>query len=365
VKAENNLSSRVTGSPRDLINFTESLSGPSSDDRFLKALGSSPGGGSSPGPGAGRTGPFAKAMGEHMATFGGKALTSGSIMVPSLARGVVSSADRPRSILDLIRVERLDGTDSFAFLRETARTHLASTVASGALKPTSTYSVEKVEDRVRVVASLSEPIDKFLLSDSTLLGQYLEGSLRAGVELALEDQILNGAESTTGVLDDMNGILNQDDVGSQTFSTDALTSARKAITQMQALNIDMSGVAWVLNAGTWEDFELVTSDSPYVMGDPGTAGRNPPVDQARMSLWGYPVVISAAVDNDVAVLGDWKGSVVLYQRDQLRVDWSDAPYVGGNTLFQMNQVQFRAEGRWGLAVLRPKAFIPTALTGGG
>lgn len=338
----------------------EDLSKPNPNDR-LAALAS--GVGMAPGNGSGS---WAKAMTDHLDRIGAKALVpSGSITVPSLSRGIVTSQDRPRSILRLIRTQTLEGTDSFAYLRESVRTLAASTVAAGEVKPTSVVSAEKVEGRVRVIATLSEPVDRFLLDDVSLLRQYLEGSLRAAVELELEDQVLNGAGSTTGVLDDMTGILAQTDVGEQVFATDALTSLRKAITQMQALNIDMGGVAWAMSAATWEGLELTTSDSPYVMGDPGTAGRSLPVDAARQSLWGFPVTISAAVGADTAILGDFGGSVVLFQRDGIRVDWSDAPVAAGTSAFEKNQLVFRCEGRFGLAVTRPAAFIPTALVAEG
>jgi HK97 family phage major capsid protein len=178
--------------------------------------------------------------------------------------------------------------------------------------------------------------------------------------LELENQVLNGDESTTGVTDQMLGILNASP-GTQSFATDALTSARKAVTQLEDQNLDPAGFGWVMSSTSWEGLELLTSDTPYTLSDPGRSGSTVPVDRARRSLWGYPVTTSTVLDDDVAILGDWKGSARVYEREGVRVDWSDAPVSGGTTAFEKNQIVFRAEGRWGLAVLRPAAFIVTEL----
>jgi hypothetical protein len=128
-----------------------------------------------------KSGPWGAEMKGYLERIGTKTITpSGSITVPSLSRGIVAASDRPTSVLQLIPFEKLENTDSFAYLQESVRTHAASTVAVGALKPTSVYSVIKQDDRVRVIATLSEPMDRSMLMDVALLAQYLEGSLQVG-----------------------------------------------------------------------------------------------------------------------------------------------------------------------------------------
>ena len=72
--------------------------------------------------------------------------------------------------------------------------------------------------------------------DVELLQTYLKGALRDGVEL--EDQVLNGDGSTTGVLD---GVRNTSGVQSQAFDTDRLVTARKAVTTLERENLDRRG----------------------------------------------------------------------------------------------------------------------------
>ena len=303
------------------------------------------------------SGPWATEMKNFLDRAGSKTITpSGTISVPSISSTIVQATDRPRNILSLIPFQRLENTNQFAYIKETVRTHAASTVEAGSLKPTGVYSVALIEDRVRTIATLSEPMDRALLMDVSILGKYLEGALKEGVMLALENQVINGAGSTTGVLDDMTGILASSPTA-QTFGVDKLTTARKALTTLQAQNLDPSGFAWAMAPSEWESLELLTSATEYVMGDPGRSGSTLPIDQARMSLWGVPVVTSTVVPTGFALLGDFKGSAVIYEREGITVSWSDAVVTAGVTGFQTNQLTLRCEGRWGLAVTKPSGFV--------
>ena len=68
-------------------------------------------------------------------------------------------------------------TAEYAFLRQTARTNNAAVVAEGATKPTSVYSVIRVEQSLAVVAHLSEGIPRYWLLDTTSLETFKKASL--------------------------------------------------------------------------------------------------------------------------------------------------------------------------------------------
>ncbi len=70
---------------------------------------------------------------------------------------------------------------TYAYLQQTTRVNNpAAAVASGDLKPTSTNSISHVEDRLRVVARLSEPVDKYRLSDTEDLRTFVAARVSAG-----------------------------------------------------------------------------------------------------------------------------------------------------------------------------------------
>lgn len=287
----------------------------------------------------------------------GKALItpSGSVGVPSPLSVLAPLGDRVDTILQLIPTEKTD-SDGFAFLRETTRTHNADTVAAEGTKPTSIYSVEKVEDKVETIAHLSQPIPRSYLADAPLLSRYLDDVLREGVQLALEEQVLAG----TGLDDDLAGILETSGIQTQAYSTDILTTCRKAVTLLEMVSIAPTG--WVFHPSDWETIELLTSANHYLMGQ--AQGQALPVDRARRRLWGVPVALSVGMTEGEAILADFAGSTHLWDREQTRVDWSENVYdsVSGKTDFERNLIRYRAEGRWGFAVTRPNGVVVVSLT---
>ena len=313
-------------------------------------------------------GAWGNRMQHYLSQVGAKTLTpNGAIDAPELSAGIVEHDEPNRSLLEQLTFEPL-GTGSFDYVRETVRTHAATTVPAGTPKPESDYALEKVSDRARTVAHLSPPIDNATLADVPDVLDYLDGALRAGVETALETAIVNGDSSTPG-LDDFDGILNTSGTQAQAFDTDLLRTCRLALRTLQAGGL-RGRLTFVMNAGTWAGFELLTTTTPFALGDPGTAGRNVPVDGARQSLWGQRVVLSEAIDDDLTILGDFGPDAIrVREREGVLIEWSDAnqhPIVsdpGGATAsgFQTNRKVFRAEGRYGLELRRPWAFVITDL----
>lgn len=285
---------------------------------------------------------------------GAKALLSGSVTVPSLSGGIVPLApgDRATSLLDVVPSEILRGTDTYGYLLETARTNNAAEVAASALKPTSVYTVSLVTDKVRVIAHLSQPINRFDLEDTEILRGYIDGSLRNGVLLRLDSQILSG----NGTAPSLRGLANTVGIQTQAFSSNILTTARKALTKLQ-INAERQTGVYVMNPTMWEGIELLQeADGSYLFHSEGG-----PVDLLRQRLWGQPVVVTNALAGANAYLFD-PADTHLWERDQVRVDWSEAPVgsVADHAAFESNEIVFRAEGRFGFAVQRPASVVQFA-----
>jgi HK97 family phage major capsid protein len=286
----------------------------------------------------------------------GKALTSGSVAVPSLSSTISRVPDRPPTLLDLIPRVPLQGTDQFSYLKETVHTQAAAPVAAGTLKPTSAYTVVRVDDRVRTIAHISEPIPRQTLADTALLQQYVEGSLYDGVVLATENQAING----TGVGEQMVGLSNVSGIHVQALvGGDLLVTTRKAVTQLEMEPLSPSG--WAFSPQDWEQIDLLAdNEARYVLGGPNLAQ---PVDRMRRKLWGIDVATSTAVAPGVAFLVDFLGSTQLYEREAVQVDWSENVYdsTAAASDFQRNLIRFRGEGRFGFACTRPRGVVKVAL----
>ena len=108
----------------------------------------------------------------------------------------------------------------YAYLRQTVRTNTAAVVAEGATKPTSIYSVIRVEDKLVVVAHLSEGIPQYWLLDNSSLETFVDNELTYGLQVAVEAKVLTDINATSGI-------------HTQSSATSVLTTLRKGITKLE------------------------------------------------------------------------------------------------------------------------------------
>ena len=273
---------------------------------------------------------------------GVKAITSGSIEIPTLISTDVFLPERYDRLIDLLVDRQTIETNEFEFLRQTARSTQAAPVPDLAQKPTSSYTFTPVLDRVRVIAHLSEPIPERFFADYTSLIQVLEGEMFSGLLDALEAQIVAG----DGTGENMTGVINTTGVTVVPFASDVLTTLRKARTAFQAMHETPTG--WVINPADAEELDLLREDSSgaFLAAGPGFS-----------NIFGdIPIVVSTSVPPGTALLGDWR-QVRVFVRENMRLD---ADRSGPN--FERNQVILRAEGRFGIGVLRPQAIAVVHLS---
>lgn len=265
-----------------------------------------------------------------------KAVAAGSFDAPDMVRvGAFAMPANPNRLLDLLVNREAVVGNSYEFLRQTTRTDAAAAVADGDTKPSSTYTMTSVQDRVRVYAHLSEAVPERILVDHASITGFLEAEMFRGVVDALEADIVSGAASAENVT----GIVNTSGVGTTAFATSIPTTLRKAYTASQVAKEQPT--AWALNPADAETLDLfTTADGEYI------------VDSSAYSnvFKNLPVVVSTSVPTGKALLADWR-MARLFVRQDVNLDFDRS-----GTLFQKNQVQARAEGRFGFNLLRPAAF---------
>jgi HK97 family phage prohead protease len=155
------------------------------------------------------TGKFAKAMAQKMVAAmprdasNTKALAAGQQTTSTIVQPDVAVQGRPvTSILDLLPMRVV--SPSYSFIKQSARSLAFAPVAAGSEKPQSVVSVVAVENRLRVVASVTEQIDQYLLNDGSPQGnllRFVEDEMLYGLRLALEEQILVGDGSGENCLE--------------------------------------------------------------------------------------------------------------------------------------------------------------------
>lgn len=297
----------------------------------------------------GATSAFTKSV---VAEARSKAFTvSGSIAVESsLFAGIASKPRAMRFASELLGEPETVPPGDFSYLSQTTRTNNAAPVALGALKPTSVYGIERVTSPVETIAHLSDPIPRQHLEDEADLARFIESEMRFGLLAALDAQVIGGDGSTPN----LEGIFETSGVQAQPFDTSALISTRKALTKLQTADViadtdDTDGLAYVVAPADWEALELLTATGgEFIL-------NNGPVNAAERRLWGVPVVVSSSVSAGTALLGHWPAAR-LVSRGPVVVSWTEAV----DDDFTKNLVRFRCEGRFGVGVVQPTAFVEIA-----
>lgn len=275
---------------------------------------------------------------------GMKSLVSGSVGTTTVLDPAVNAMGTlPTSLLDLLAVQTVEGSNTFGYLRQTTRTNNAAPVADGALKPTSVYTVTEIDDRFRVIAHLSEPTPLRFFSDYASLVDFLSSEMVYGHRVKLEQQLVSG----NGTGENLTGLLNASGILTVAYSGSLLTTIRKALTSLQTAS-GTTPSAVVLSPADAEQFDLLADNTgQFLLGGPGQA--------AVGSLWSIPRVTSVAVPAGTALIGDFTAASIM-QREAGTIALDT-----GGELFTRNQVVMRVEGRYGLALKRPTAFAKVAL----
>ena len=115
------------------------------------------------------------------------------------------------------------------------------------MKPTSVYSVVRVEDSLKVVAHLSEGFQRLWFADSPALQQFLTIELTRGLQDAVEASVLTTINATSGIF-------------AQAYSTSVLQTLRKSLTALQGQGYEPGFIA--VNPGDWEGVELALARVP-------------------------------------------------------------------------------------------------------
>lgn len=300
--------------------------------------------------------------------FSAKTLVTGA---SDTSGGAFVQADRYGAVTDLIGARELTvrdlctnitiNSDTFEFVQITAKTNNAAGVAEATtsatpglnnvavgaytaahgVKPESAMTLAVVSTPVETIAHLI-PITRRAAADAPQVRQLIDAFLFEGLREEEEDQILNG----DGTSPNLDGILNTagiSTVGSAGTDIDAIVDAIRTIR-----NDRRRPTAMVIHPNDWFSTGfLLAKDSAgnYLIGDPRAS-----VDQLNM-LWGLRVVVTEAMTENTALVGDFRQAVVA-DRQQSTIYVTDSH----NDWFARNLLAVLAEERLALGVLDPDAF---------
>lgn len=308
---------------------------------------------------------------EKKAVITGLSNTSAGAFIQNDDTGIyVPMGRKPLKLRDLISV-RSTNSDMVEFVRQTAQVTQAAGVAEatsaaaptvvttaagsptlvytstvtnnagGGYKPEGAMAFEKVTTPVETVA-VWIPVTKRALADAAQLRGIIDQELRDSLMDEIETNILFGQATP-----DFVGLAETTNILTQSFSTNILTTARKAITNLATNGLEASPTAFVVAPADWEAVELALfAAAPYL-----------PYQQ---SMWRIPVVESQYLTAGTAYLGNWK-QAVMWDRQQVTISVSDSHA----DFFIRNLVAVLAEARAAFGVLKPKSFVEIATAASG
>lgn len=281
---------------------------------------------------------FAHRAAERTLPQGQKALATGfGVFVdPEFTRTPIPIGRPATSLLDLIPVQR-HGQPAYSYLRQSVRTNNAAVVAEGATKPTSTYSIIKVDGALSVIAHLSEPVPRYWFEDAAALRPFMSDELAYGLQLAVESKILADINATSGMQ-------------LQAFATSKLVTLRKALTKLDIFGYTPSAI--VVNPLDWEDIELALASTTAV------EHNGLPYDAATRRLWGTPIVVANVQAQNTAHVLSAGAAAVDTDTAGVIIQWSET---SNATDFQENKVRARCEGRYGTSVYQPMGIVKADL----
>lgn len=281
--------------------------------------------------------------------------TSGGALVRRDYYPTVELPMRPLTIRDAITNART-GSNLVEYVRVTSQTRAAaivpeatattSTGYSNAAKPEASMAMEIVQAAVKTIA-VWMPATRQVLADAPQLQSLIENFLMTDLELALEDEIISGAGGSSH----FTGIENTAGLTPQAFTTDVLTTTRKARTAALITGRTAS-TGYLMNPYDWEALDLTKdAENRYYFGGPLSLGTK--------MLWGLPVFESEVIPQGTAYTGNLK-TIIVWDRERAttRVAEQHSDY------FTHNMVAILTELRAAMGVLRPASLVKIDLLAG-
>ena len=145
---------------------------------------------------------------------------SGATVVgQEFVRDPVALGQVAQSLLDVLPVKQ-HTTAEYAYLRQTVRTNNAAVVAEGAVKPTSVYSVTRIESRSWSSRTCPRASRATGCSTTARWRRSWRTNFSYGLQVAVEAKVLTDINATSGIQ-------------TQAYATSVLATLRKGLTKLE------------------------------------------------------------------------------------------------------------------------------------
>lgn len=288
---------------------------------------------------------YSRALNAKGLTPSGEAVVAVPLVSPNPLPGT-SSHERPPRLIDVLPAAAR-AVGSYSFLRQSVigTPGAATVVEPGAVKPTKKLGIERVDATLKVIAVLSEGIDKYLLEDAGNLATWVASELADAIEAALETEVLSG--DGTGA--HFTGLANTTGIQTQTFQTDGITTVQHGLSKLETIGVAPQFVA--LAPADWLKIQTTRTVG-------GTFDVGGPISATERTAWGVQVVTVPGLPAGTGYVVGEDSLVISTDNAGVRVEWGTP----GDS-FTRNEVIARVEGRFNLDVPKPHGIVKLTLTG--
>ncbi|MEM9642850.1 MAG: phage major capsid protein, partial [Pseudomonadota bacterium] len=192
--------------------------------------------------------------------------SGGGLIFHEEERTPVNMSRRRLRIASLVSQGRT-GTNLVPYRKQTLRNDATAAIAEGGAYPESAFGWSAAETRVKKIGAHTN-ITEETLNDSALLQSEIDGELRYGVDLAVDEQVLMG----DGTGENLHGLIpNATAFVAAAGLPDASHIDRLRLAILQVTLADYVADTIVLNPTDWTMIELMKvggTDGRYVFGNP-------------------------------------------------------------------------------------------------
>lgn len=261
--------------------------------------------------------------------------------------GVIDVRQQRLTIRDLLPVGQTT-QNAITYIQETSFTNAATAVAEEGLKPEATFATQVASAPVKKIAVVGRVTDE-MWQDVPQLRDYVDNRLRFMVQAREEAQLLSG----TGVGANLTGITATSGIQTQAKATDTnFVAIHKAITKIRSVGFAEPD-AIVINPTDWQLLKLATDANTQFYGGGPFMGQYGVGGYTNVyELWGLRAVVTTAIPAGTALVGAFRDSAMIWQREGMRVETTNSDASD----FSYNRIAIRVEERLALAVYRPLGF---------